>query len=123
MTPAAEVDGLRYLDASHVEHPAGMLAGVEVCTETGESLGSVEGVLVEPSRRRVRYFVVERAAMLRPRQYLLPADDLVTLDREDGKLHVDCTAGSMERFDAGSVRVFSDDDTIEAMFAPAHLHF
>ena len=117
MTSAEKVEGLRYLDAAHVEHPAGMLAGIRVCSATGEVLGSVEGVLLEPARRRIHYFVLERAALLARRRYLLPVDDLV-LNAEDRTIDVEANAPELERFDARSVAAFSDDDVIAAMFAP-----
>jgi uncharacterized protein YrrD len=107
---------LRYLDATHVEHPSGTLQGVLMCTADDEQLGSVQGVLVDPASRRLRYFVVERASALRRRRYLLAADTLATLDEKT--LRVDAHASDLERFDPRTVPAFSDDDTIAAMFAP-----
>jgi hypothetical protein len=109
---------LRYLDAAQVAHPSGTLEGVELCTEEGGKLGSIEGVLVEPSCRCVRYFVVERAAILATRRYLVPADRLARLSAEDRVIHVEGGADDIQRFNPESVRPFTDDDLIQTMFAP-----
>ena len=118
MNTVPDREALRYLDAGHVVHSNGTLAGVEICTEADESLGSVGGVLVEPACRRVRYFVVERASILAKRQYLVPADRLATLNVEDGVIHVDAHDNDMQRFDPASVATFSDSDLIDTIFAP-----
>jgi uncharacterized protein YrrD len=106
---------LRYLDANHVEHPTGTLQGVLMCTVDDEQLGSVDGVLVEPASRRLRYFVVERSSAFRRRRYLLAADLLATLDEKTLRVHAH--AEDLERFDPRSVRAFSKEDVITAMFA------
>jgi hypothetical protein len=119
MTVATDHRHLRYLDATQVAHPSGTLAGVELCTANDETLGSIEGVLVEPACRRLRYFVVGRAAMLAKRRYLLPADHLAFFSGHDGRIHVEANAQDLERFDARSVSAFSADDAIAAIFAPS----
>src|SRR4051812_1752055 len=45
----ARPDTLRYLDADHVSHPSGTLAGVTVCSRDDQNLGAISGVLVEPA--------------------------------------------------------------------------
>jgi uncharacterized protein YrrD len=112
-----ELGALRYLDAAQVSHPTGTLAGVDIRTGD-EHLGSIGGVLVEPAQRRVRYFVVERPAMLRKRRYLVSADRIVTLNAEDRTMYIAANAEITERFDPASVPPFSDDDLIETIFAP-----
>lgn len=89
MTLATDHRHLRHLDATQVAHPSGTLAGVEPRTASDETLGSIEGVLVEPACRRLRYFVVTRAAILARRRYLLPAEHLAILSRHDGRIHVE----------------------------------
>lgn len=108
---------LRYLEATHVEHPLGTLAGLSMCTQEDEKLGSLEGVLVEPASRRLRYFVVKRPEMLRRRRYLLAADTPASIEAGDRKLRVMAREEDLERFDSRSVQNFSDDDVITAMFA------
>jgi len=107
---------LRYVEATQVEHPLGTLAGLSMCTEEDEKLGSLEGVLVEPASRRVRYFVVERPKMLGRRRYLLAADTPASIEAGGGKLRVMAHAEDLERFDSRSVQNFSDEDLISAMF-------
>jgi hypothetical protein len=108
---------LRYLDAHSLEHPGGTLAGVEVCGQNQQYIGHLGGVLVEPARRRVKYFVVQRNALLRRKQYLVPADCLTTLDPETSKIYIDVDDNAIERFDDSSVLPFSDEDLVDTMFA------
>jgi len=117
MKTVTDHHALRYLDAAQVVHSNGTLAGAEICTDTDKTLGSIGGVLVEPARRRVRYFVVERSALLTTRRYLVPADGLATLDL-DGTIHVDANDDDVQRFDPASVARFSDADLIDAIFSP-----
>jgi uncharacterized protein YrrD len=100
-----------------VEHPLGTLAGLNLFTEEGEKLGSLGGVLVEPASRRIRFFVVERSGMLRRRYYLLAADVPASIEVGDRTLRVMAHEEDLELFDSGSVRNFSDEDAISAMFA------
>jgi hypothetical protein len=46
---------LCYLNASKVESPVGALAQLEVQTEDGKEVGALDGVLIEPTARRIRY--------------------------------------------------------------------
>ncbi len=86
-----------------------------MCTADDEQLGLLDGLLVDPASRRVRFFVVERRSALRRRRYLLTADTLATLDER--LLRVEAHAEDLERFDARTVQPFSDEDVITAMFA------
>jgi len=88
-----------------------------MCTEEDTQLGSVEGVLVEPSSRRIRYFVVERPKMLRRRRYVLAADTPASVQVNTRKLRVMAHEEDLERFDSRSVQNFSDEDLISAMCA------
>jgi hypothetical protein len=108
---------LRYLDADHVNHPSGNFEGVTLWSQDDEKLGSVKGVLVEPSTRSVRYFVVERRETLKARRYLLAADSLPVLCAGDRKLVVFARTEDLQRIDLRLVEPFSDEDAITAMFA------
>ena len=110
---------LRYLDAARVVHPMGTLAGVEVRTQKAERLGCIGGVLLEPARRKVRYFVVERLSFLRRLRYLVPADRGATLDAANGMIEIDLNHRTLRRFDPASVPLFADDDLLDALFAPS----
>ena len=56
--------------------------GSTVCSQDDQKLGSISGVLVEPTSRRVRYFVVKRGGLL-PRRYMLAADIPAVLEAND----------------------------------------
>ena len=109
---------LCYLDASKVRTSIGRLDGVNMRDPDDEELGSLKGVLIEAAARRVRYFVVEAAGRSRTHCYLVPADDPVTL-QADRTLRVDSHATDLIRsgeFKIDSVRPYSDDDLMAAMF-------
>jgi hypothetical protein len=110
-------DSLRYLDADHVQHPLGTLAGWTVYSQADDKLGVISGVLLEPASRRIRYYVVERRVALLPRRYLLAADTPAVLEADDHKLRILISVDDLERFDARQVEPFSDEDAITAMFA------
>jgi hypothetical protein len=110
---------LRYLDAAHVRHPTGTLADVEVRTENAEALGRVDGIVVEPSQRKVRYVVVERPSLLKRRRYMVPVDGVARLDAENQTIEIDSDWESLRRFDPSAIPGFADDDLIETMFAAA----
>ena len=110
-------DTLRFLDADHVKHPSGTLAGVTVCSQDDQALGAISGVLVEPASRRVRYFVVKRRVALLPRSYMLAADTPAVLEAGDQKLRILSNIDDLERFDARQVERFSEEDAITAMIA------
>ena len=107
---------LRYLDAGHVEHPDGTLEGLAVCTEQNEQIGCVDGVLIEPSTRRVRYFVVDtvRPADDNHERCVLPVDSPVVLDIRSRTLRVRGSA-DMEPL-PDPVQPFSDEDVMTALF-------
>jgi hypothetical protein len=112
---------LCYLEAGNVELPAGKLAGLQLCSRDDQALGAVEGVLIEPSARRVRYFVVRRSGWLRNARYLLPVENLAHVDRERNVLQIDACADDVPRqqFDPSAVRPFSDDDLLTVLFSPS----
>jgi hypothetical protein len=113
-------EDLCYLDAKCVESPAGSLAGLALCSRDDETIGHVEAVLIDPVRRRVRYFVVKSPGFLRRQRYLLPMPERLRIDEDRRVIRVDAPAAEVPRheFDAKAVRPFTDDDAITAMFAP-----
>lgn len=118
MKCAPDTEALRYLDAAHVVYPNGTLAGVQICTGNDERLGAIGGVLLEPLQRRVRYFVVERPAILKKRRYLVSADCPAILDCDNRTIQIDSDDELIERFDVESVRHFSDEDVVDTIFSP-----
>ena len=103
---------LRYLDAGHVEHPTGTLEGLSVCTEENQPLGCLDGVLIEPSTRRVRYFVVDPTEPSQER-CMLAADAPVVLDIRGRTLRVGPGADMEPLQDS---QPFSDEDVMTALF-------
>lgn len=114
-----ETDSLRYLEANAVECPAGNLEGLSLFSQDDESMGVINGVLIDPLSRQLRYFVVEAARMFNRRRYLVSADTPAVMLPEDHALRVEMPSESFEhqRFDSRSVPRFSDDDLLNAMFA------
>lgn len=116
-----DTDGLRYLDASAVECPcpAGNLDGLNLCSQDNEKLGVIDGVLIDPVNKRLRYFVVEAAKWFKRNHYLVPADTPAVVVPEDRALRVNVpfTSIARQKFESGSVQRFSDDDLMTAMFS------
>ena len=87
-------------------------------TASGEQLGSIAGVVIEPAARRARFLDVQSDGLDR-RHYLVEADYLAQVDAERKELRLlseeltDVHDGDSARF-----RPFSDDDLMTAMFAP-----
>lgn len=112
------VSELCYLAASRVESPAGVLSELELLTADGESLGSIEGVVIEAAARRVRYFDVKSPGWLRRRRYLVEADQLAHVQPEQKalRLRVDSGIEEVQGLDAGALRQFSDDELLSILF-------
>jgi hypothetical protein len=110
---------LRYLDAEHVRCSCGTLNGLEVRSADDESLGHLDGVLLDPAQRRVCYLVVHSSGLLRNRRYLLSVDAAPHVEAERGILRVEAQANEVSpaRFDMRTVRPFSPEDVVTAMFA------
>ena len=110
---------LRYLDASSVRCPAGMLSEFRVCTEDAQQLGSVNGVLISPSLRQLRYYVIEQPGLFVQRRYLVSADTGAVLEPDRKTLKIDAPKDELDlqSFKLGSVPPFSDDDLVQTMFA------
>ena len=115
---------LCYLEASRVASPAGELAGFKVETPTEESIGTLSGVLIDPTLGRVRYFVVDTRRWLRGQTYLVPTDCTVSVEPESNTLRVDVERSDLARLDDCedfTIEPMSDEDMVEAMFSP-HRH-
>ena len=103
---------LCYLAARDVEVPAGTLAGMDLCSLDEKTLGTLDGVLIDPAERRLRYFVVESKGWFSAKRFLLPADQPAHLEAEANILRIELDADDVRRteFDSDSVRVFSDEN-------------
>src|SRR5690348_7556041 len=109
---------LRYIDAGHVDTPSGRLGEASVVTSEHRPIGKLDGIVVDPTRRQVRFYVVEAPGWFKPRHYLLPLTP-VRLDRDHNALEVDVDAAEISRLDEvepATFRRFSDDDLIDALF-------
>jgi hypothetical protein len=115
----SETENLRYLDASNVECPAGRLAGTELRGLSDQKLGIVDGVLIDPASRQLRYIVVHTSRMFGVRQYLLPVNEPARIDRDRHVLRLDADWTDLAHcdvFEADSVRCYSDEDLMTALF-------
>jgi hypothetical protein len=119
-TPESTGD-LRYLDAGSVHCAAGSLSGFRVCTEDAHSLGSVNGVLISPASRQLRYFVIERPGLFVHRRYLLPAAAGAVFQQDQKTLQIGARRDELEleSFNLRSVPEFSDTDLLATLFSHA----
>ena len=94
--------------------PGGTLDGLELCNAEHESVGIVDGVLIDPPERRVRYFVVKRMPSDR---VLIPVDEIAHVDSEADIPHLEAAPDAqLLQFDPCTVRPFSADDAVTSMF-------
>lgn len=109
---------LRYLDASRVNSPLGDLGSLDVRGARDQQLGRVTGVLIDPSQRRLCFFVVSNPSA--GRKHLLPTDSAACMDPERHLLRLDMDDEDLARypeFTRSSTPDMSDDDLVAAMFA------
>jgi PRC-barrel domain len=65
-------DRLRHLDAAKVETAAGTLDDMVVVTQSDVPIGKLEGIIIDPQERHVRYYVVESRDWFKTHRYLVP---------------------------------------------------
>ena len=114
-------DKLCYLDASKLVSSVGTLSHVDLRGIDDRVLGVLDGIVIDPTERRLRYFVVESTGWLRRKRFLLPADGAARVDNDLGELRLEVDSEDLsgcEEFKTGSVRDFSDDDLIAGLFHP-----
>lgn len=113
---------LRYLPATMVQGPCGMMAGALVRDRSVRPLGTLEGLVVDPPTRSVRYIVVKPIDYDNRRRHVLPWNSgSLRIDSDGHGLWLDVPSdprSRCERFDTASVQPFSDDDLITMIFAP-----
>jgi hypothetical protein len=115
---SAEASDLRYLDAHSVRCAAGTLSDFRVCTEDAEPLGQVGGVLISPSSRQLRYFVIDRPGLFSRRRLLLPAEAGAVVEGDERRLMISARRDELDltTYQPRSVPEFSDDDLITTLF-------
>lgn len=109
---------LRYIDAQKLDSPAGRLEGTVLVSPTDGTLGKLDGMVVDPVERQVRYFVIESKRSLTTRHYLVPATP-ARLEPDRHALHVDFEEDQLEEHPTVQLNAlppFSDEDLIAAMF-------
>lgn len=111
------ISALCYLDAAHVNSPAGVLSELDVVTADGEQLGSIAGVVIEAAAGCARYFDIRSSGWLRSRRYLVEADQLAQVDSGRRTLRLlSADVREVQDLDTAGLRPFSDDDLLAAMF-------
>ncbi|HET7695938.1 MAG TPA: PRC-barrel domain-containing protein [Vicinamibacterales bacterium] len=109
---------MRYIGADHVDTPQGALQGTMVVGPRHEPVGTLDGLVIDPIEKQVRYLVVRSRKLLRSRRHLVPLTP-ARLDAERKTLHVDVGPDDLRRFQEISADTFerySDDDLIAALF-------
>ena len=124
MTGATEENAgthLRYLNASKIESPVGVLSHLDVETVDGEPIGDLDGVLIDPDARCIRYYVVKPRRRLVRRRYLLAADQPAVLEPDRKALRFQIAEPGLQclpEFKNDDIPEFSDNDLLSVMFAP-----
>lgn len=109
---------LRYIDAGQLDTPAGRLGHAALVSPSNEPLGKLDGIVIDPASRQVRYYVVESPGWFTSRHYLLPLT-AARLDRDRNAVEVDVDADEITHLDQvepDAFPRFSDDDLMTAMF-------
>ena len=109
---------LCYLEASKVVTPLGDLAEVKLCGPDEGTVGTLDGVLIDPMDRRVCYFVVQTPGWFRHRRYLLAAGNPIRFERGRRLLRLEQEPELSAEFDERTARPMTDEDLLNALFAP-----
>jgi PRC-barrel domain protein len=109
---------LRYIDAGHVDTPDGRLGRATLVSRSNAPLGKLDGIVIDPMSRQVRYYVVESPGWLTTRHYLLPLTP-ARLDRDRHAVEVDLDADDLKQLDEvepDDLPRYSDEDLLASMF-------
>ena len=68
-----DLSSLRFLSASRIETPAGNLSGAVILGADDRAFGKLEGIIIDPIERQVRYFVLKSRHGFRVHRYLFSA--------------------------------------------------
>lgn len=119
MSNSSEQARLRYLNATQIEGPVSSFDQLEVRNGEDQTIGRLHGILIDPSERRVRYFVIDDWDSSRRHRYLIPLAP-TRLDARRRALCVDVPTTDEEQFEDfedASFPQFSDEDLLTALFA------
>jgi hypothetical protein len=110
---------LRYVEAARLQVTDGNLRHVDFRDADDQKIGTLDGVVIDPASRRLRFFVVESSGWFKSRRFLLPAEWPARIDTEKNSVRVDVDAqdlGQCEEFDRATAPRHSDDDLIQSLF-------
>jgi hypothetical protein len=110
---------LRYIAAEHVDTPTGRLDGTVLVSPSEEPVGTLDGMIIDPIERHVRYFVVRSRNWLKTHLRLVPAMP-ARLDAEHKTLHVDINAedlSHLREIRPDTFDRYSEDDLIASLFS------
>jgi hypothetical protein len=111
---------LRFVNAERLNTTAGALNDVVLVSPTLAPLGKLDGVVINPTRRQVCYYVVKSRSWFTTHRYLLPATP-AWLEAARRTLHVDVEPEDLTHLPETGPQTFppySDTDVVDAMFAP-----
>jgi PRC-barrel domain len=115
---AAEIPAnktLRFLPAEKARFGLCHFEKFAVKNDSAERIGELEGFIIDPPARKLRYVVVHPRGMFsRPRLVPLPG---ARIDAQSEALLVDESLSRCEPFDSARYPEISDDDVITALFA------
>ncbi len=114
-----ERDALCYLPAGDVDSPVGSLADLRLCNSDDETVGTVDGVLIDPPARCVRYFVVKPAADSSADRFLVSPDAIIRVEPGQRVARMESSDVRLLPFDPRKARRFTEDDAVTAMFSAA----
>jgi sporulation protein YlmC with PRC-barrel domain len=106
---SAEPATLCYLDSTQITGPLDDFRGAEVRMTSDGKIGRLDGIVVDPTERRVRYLVVDNERWVNHHRYLVP----IGATRVDVERQVLCLEGdgtdlmNCEEFDRNQFRSFS----------------
>lgn len=103
---------MRFLDASDVDDGVVDFDGLAVRGTDGETIGSVDGFIVDAESRRVNHVVVDSGGWFTSQRFLLPIGH-ATVASDRKSLQLDVTREALRRlpeYDEDRFRAFSDDE-------------
>ena len=116
-------DTLRFVEAEKLETPAGRLNDFVLVSPTDVTLGTLDGALVNPHDRQIRYYVVNTGGWFHGRRCLLPMTP-ARLETARHALQVDCEPEDLDqlaRTDLHQFASFCDTDIVDTVFGASEL--
>ena len=119
MQEMPQQSSLCYVEATRLQSSAGTLAGLDVQGADEEKIGRLDGVLIDPVERRLRFFVVKRPVQWGSRRYLLPTDFEAHILPDERALRLEINPSELvncQEFHESSVSEYSDADFLASLF-------